>query len=85
MKILKFAAPWCGQCKVLSKNLNGFDACEIVEYDVEDDNNEEIVSKYSIMSLPTMALLNDDDVEVKRWNGIVNVNDLEKEIKSLNN
>ena len=85
MKILKFAAPWCGQCKVLSKNLNGFDACEIVEYDVEDDNNEEIVSKYSIMSLPTMVLLNDDDVEVKRWNGIVNVNDLEKEIKSLNN
>lgn len=85
MKILKFAAPWCGQCKVLSKNLKGFDACEIVEYDVEDDNNEEIVSKYSIMSLPTMVLLNDDDVEVKRWNGIVNVNDLEKEIKSLNN
>ena len=84
MKILKFTAPWCGQCRVLSKNLKGFDVCEVIEYNVEDDNNQEIVENYSIMSLPTMVLIDENGVEVKRWNGIVNVNDLKSEIESLN-
>lgn len=85
MKLLKFSAPWCGQCKVLSKNMKGFDACEVVECDVEDDANESIVGEYSIKSLPTLVLVNDDGSEIKRWNGIVNVNDLKIEIEGLKN
>lgn len=85
MELLKFSAPWCGQCRVLSKNLNGFDVCNVTEIDVENDENEEIVGKYGIKSLPTLVLIDDGGSEVKRWNGIVNVNDLKNEIGEIKN
>lgn len=85
MELLKFSAPWCGQCRVLTKNINGFNVCNLVEIDVEDDENEQIVGKYGIKGLPTLVLVDGDGNELKRWNGIVNVNDLKSEVEGFNN
>lgn len=85
MKLLKFTAPWCGQCKVLTKQLNGFDACEIVSYNVDDEETEEIIDKYGVKNLPLLILVNEDGEEVKRWAGLVNVGTLKNEISELAN
>ena len=85
MKIFKFTAPWCGQCKVLSKKLEKFDACEIVSFDVEEEENEPLIEKYNIKNLPLLVLVNDKDEEVKRWCGIVDANEIKKEIGILEN
>lgn len=84
MKILKFAAPWCGQCKVLGKQLEEFDVCDIVEYDVEDEDNEYLIDKYNIKNLPLLVLIDDNDSEIKRWHGTIsNIEDFKNDVKSL--
>ena len=84
MKLLKFSAPWCGQCRVLAKQLEKFDVCEVVEYDVEEDENEHLIDEYKIKNLPMLIFVNDDDSEIKRWHGTIsNIDEFKNEIKSL--
>lgn len=83
MKLLKFTAPWCGQCRVLTKQMSSFNTCDVVAYDVEDEENESLIERYSIKNLPLLVLVDDNDNEIKRWPGIVNVNTLKSEIESL--
>lgn len=60
MKILKFAADWCGPCKELSKWLATKDHDhEIVEINIE--GNKEMCEHYGIRGVPTMVMLNNDD------------------------
>lgn len=82
MKVIKIGAEWCPQCKVLDKKLEGFDACELVVYDAEED--EDIVEKYHIRNIPVTLLLDENDNEVKRWVGLFNINELSEKIKELN-
>ena len=82
MKVIKIGAEWCPQCKVLDKKLEGFDACELVVYDAEED--EDIVEKYHIRNIPVTILLDENDNEVKRWVGLFNINELSEKIKELN-
>lgn len=67
MKLLKFSADWCGPCEQQSKLLEDFDAVPVEEIDV--DKNQQRANEYSVRSLPTMVLLNDDTV-VKQWPGV---------------
>lgn len=82
MKVIKIGAEWCPQCKVLDKKLEGFDTCELVVYDAEED--EDIVEKYHIRNIPVTILLDENDNEVKRWVGLFNINELSEKIKELN-
>lgn len=69
-------------CKVVDKNLDNFDACEVVRYDASDDANEEIVEKYGIRNLPTLILIDEEGVEIKRWSGVVLNKEIEDVIKN---
>ena len=80
--LFKFSAPWCGPCKVLGKRLDGFDLCQLVEIDIEESENEPLVEKYKIKSVPTLVLVN-GDTEVKRWTGLQDVNKLKDEISAI--
>ena len=79
-KCYVFSAHWCGPCRVLHKNLENFNACEVVNYDV-DEVEEDLLQKYKIRNIPVTILLDDDDNEVKRWIGVFNVKEIETELE----
>ena len=74
MKLIDFYADWCGPFKVLSKKLEDFKKnhpyIEIEKVNVED--NEELVDKYKIKNLPTLILIDKDEV-IKRCTGLIDL------------
>lgn len=81
IKLLKFGAEWCGPCNVMNKRLDGFDKCELIKYEVDNEENEGLVDKYSIRNIPVLILVDaDEDKELHRWIGLVSVDDINKKI-----
>jgi len=82
-KCYVFSAHWCGPCRVLHKNLENFTDCEVVNYDV-DELEENVLRKFKIRNIPVTILLNDNNEEIKRWVGLFNVQEISDKIKELN-
>lgn len=78
MKVLKFAATWCGPCSMLSNMLEKYYNGDIQIEEVDIDENQELAVKYSIRGVPTCVLLDDNGVEVRRVSGMMMINDFEK-------
>lgn len=76
MKILKFAAEWCGPCKMLSKTIEDYDGIPIEEIDI--DQKREVAEQYGIRGVPTMIILDDNGVELRRRSGMMMYNDFLK-------
>lgn len=68
MKLLKFQASWCQPCKVLTAAMQGMDIPYPVDI-VDAEENEDILSKYNIRSVPALVLVNDDGSEADRLVG----------------
>lgn len=74
-----FWAEWCGPCKMMAEQV--FPASGIGDYftdyfvcvkvDIEAPANKEIVKKYGITSLPTLAFISADGKELRRLEGAV--------------
>ena len=63
IKILKFESDSCPQCKVLSITLERIskeNKIDIKNIDIEEDNNQDLIRKYNIRSIPTIIFLNED-------------------------
>ena len=63
IKILKFESDSCPQCKALSATLERITKeCKIdmKSIDIEEDNNQDLIRKYNIRSIPTLIFLNED-------------------------
>lgn len=83
MTLLKFAAEWCGPCKTLTQVMKGMKYTEI---DVDSEDTLEQVGdqpyllgittgrgmamQYSIRSVPTLILIDEDMKEVSRLVGL---------------
>lgn len=69
MKILKFAAPWCGPCgsiKPFFKTLKEqFPTVEFEDYNIDET---EVHLNYDVMSVPTVILM-DGEKEITRYMG----------------
>ena len=81
MKFYKFYADWCGPCRVLTTILNKAQ----IEYEpINVDNNEKLVEKYNIKTIPVFMAVNDNDIEIDRFVGIKSVDAIKQWIDSLN-
>ena len=61
--ILKFESDSCPQCKALSNTLERITKeckIDIKSIDIEKDNNQDLIRKYNIRSIPTLIFLNED-------------------------
>lgn len=68
MKLLKFAASWCGPCQALSMTIKGLDENTVLPpiEDVDIDKNTELAVQYGVRSVPTLVLVDDSGKEIKR-------------------
>jgi thioredoxin 1 len=75
MKVLKFSASWCIPCRQLSQvieNITDLPA-EIVEIDV--DEAQEVAIRYGIRGVPTLVVVDDKGIELRRRSGTMSEND----------
>ncbi len=66
--LVDFYATWCGPCKMQSPILHEFaeemgDKVKVVKIDV--DQNEKLAYKYSIMTIPTIAVFKNGEMKEK--------------------
>lgn len=83
MKLLKFYADWCSPCKVLSTQLQGFDAIPVEEVNIEDLANAVLVNKHAVRGLPTLVIVDDAGEAIFKRMGSISKAELEKTVKSL--
>ena len=70
INILKFESDSCPQCKALSATLERITKeykTDIKSIDIEEDNNQDLIRKYNIRSIPTIIFLNEN----KEYNRLV--------------
>ena len=83
MKLLQFKASWCNPCKQQTKEFEDNPLnIELQSIDVDDDN-EDLATKYKVMSIPTMILLSDNEEILNRWTGLTKSNTINEFIVGL--
>lgn len=83
--LVDFFATWCGPCKMMHPVLEQLkeqmgDKIRILKVDV--DNNEELSSRYKIMSVPTLLIFK-NGTQVWRQSGAMPLNALTEVIEKL--
>lgn len=70
MKLLKFAATWCGPCQGLKMTMaNMGDLINISVEEIDIDNKQELAIQYGVRSVPTLIIVDDEGKEVRRATG----------------
>lgn len=76
--VVDFYATWCGPCKMFApvfEKVSNESSITFIKIDV--DAHEDIARKYGIMSIPTVVLLNNGEVEKKHM-GFMTEEELKK-------
>lgn len=85
--VLDFCATWCEPCQAyspvveaVSKSFAGKMA--FYKVDVSDDDNEQRVHRYSVLSMPTLLIIEKGQV-VERWEGALKLKDLKAKLNQV--
>jgi thioredoxin 1 len=82
--LLDFYATWCNPCKIVSRQLDLYEAeisdVKVVRLDIEDPANFKVAQDYAIRSLPTLIYLEEGDL-INKALGTKNL----QQIKELTN
>lgn len=76
MKILKFETTHCPQCKLLDRELAKISNITVEHINAED--NDALVDKYNIGSVPVLIVLDDSGNEITRSAGFINETNIRK-------
>ena len=71
MKVLDFYADWCNPCKALAPVLDKVleeKKLNLTKINIEEDMDD-LSIKYNVRNIPTVVVVDDNDVEVKRFSG----------------
>jgi len=82
MKVLKFYAPWCMPCTVMTKQIKEMGDLIpqdlIMEVNIDDPGNQAFTQKFAIRGIPVLVKLDDEGNEVERAAGLINKEQLQK-------
>lgn len=85
-KLLKFSAEWCGPCKTQKeefvKHPLDIDIHEI-DIDSENDEDQDLIQEYKIMSIPTMILTDEDGIMLAKFTGYTSSEKIKNTISKL--
>ena len=67
LELFDFWAVWCGPCKIMDPILHEIeeeykDKIAIKKYNVDEEQNQQLVQQYNVMSIPTYLLMKDGQV-----------------------
>lgn len=82
--LVKFGAPWCGPCKIISNILSQLKNIKVFEVNV--DSETDLTSQYNISSLPTLIIFSYVDGELKilkQLHGTIQLKDLQKQVDEI--
>lgn len=81
MKLYKFYGNFCAPCKALTTLLESMQlSIPVVPIDIEDDP-EDLVTEYRIRNVPTLVLVDDNEVELSRVVGSASEEAIKKMIQ----
>ena len=67
MKLLKFAASWCGPCQGLSMTIKSLgDKITLPIQEIDIDKESELSIHYGVRSVPTLIIVDDAGTVIKR-------------------
>ncbi|GJQ58463.1 MAG: thioredoxin [Candidatus Scalindua sp. AMX11] len=85
--LVDFFADWCGPCKTQTPTLielsEVYDGkIKIVKVDIDVEESQELATKYGVMSVPTLILFKNGEVEDKMV-GVTSKSVLEQKIETV--
>lgn len=84
MKILKFWAPWCGNCAAFAPIVEEVaNELGIPVISVDASKEWDLCETAKVLNLPTLIVKDDADNEVLRLTGLVSKKDLLDKIKNI--
>ena len=91
-EIIKFSSPMCYECQELEKIFNEVypeyaNKVSLRKVDVtqKDKTTKELIKKYDVKLVPTCIFKNDDGVEIRKTEGMIQTRILENFMKELLN